>query len=161
MREAEARGGDETARAERQHDRAELVEAAGAQRGGRVQQTTRNALESALQRLHHEGHRVDDRPYHQGAETEGQAFARERFPGAPQRGIRREHQQQVEAEHGGRKNQRQCDQRLDQRGGTAVAPREPPGQGRAQQQQDQRGYRGERDGQVDRIEFGAVQGQGS
>ena len=130
----QARRGNETASGQGQHDRAELVQWAGAQGGGRLQQTVGYPLERGLQGLHDKRQGIDYRADHKRAETECQLGAGQPLPGGPQRGSGGKQQQQVEAQNGGRENQWHCHDGLDQSWPVRFLTRQPPRQRRAQDQ---------------------------
>ena len=62
--------------------------------------------EGILQRLHHEGERVEHRCDHQPGKRKHKAGSARAFPEAPHPALRPEQQQHVEAEHGGRQHER-------------------------------------------------------
>ena len=111
-------------------------------------------FERALKRLHHEGQRIEDGGDDQAAEGKGESVAGNVDPEATQKGRGAEDDEQVEAEHGGRQDERQRRDCLD--GGLEARGRrgEPPGDGRPQDEQDDGGDERQMEREPERSEVG-------
>ena len=139
VREAEHHGGDESRAGERHHHREESIPRRRRAAWLRLHRPLADALERGLQRLHHEGQRVDHRANHEAGEGEGQ-----QAEGLGERSewASRSHQhEQVEAEHRGRQHERQRHQRADRRFHPGASAREPPGDRRTDDEKEHGGGR--------------------
>ena len=155
--ETEDAGGDEAWAGQRQHYVDEGVPRAGAQRGGYFQRALANGAEGILQWLDNERHGVDHRADHQAGEAEHHAAQAQRLGRLAQPAMRAEGDQQVETDHRGRQHQRQGHYRAYRPAQPRARARQPPGDGRADDQQDQGGQAGQFHGQPDGTQVTGVQ----
>ena len=128
--------GEKTGPRQRQDYTEKGIQWRGSQGRGDFKRTVADGLEGVLQRLDHEGQGIKYRGEHQAPEGEGQR-ADTQYPGEmPEGAIRPHHQQQVKAQHRRRQNQGQGNHRADRPLPPGTAAHQPPGDGRADQQQD-------------------------
>ena len=132
--ETQDRGGDETWTGHRHRHRQKAVEGRGAQGGRHLQRTPADIGEGVLERLNHEGERVDHRADHQPGKGEGQGLAAQRLDEAADRTAGPQRHEQIEPQNGGGKHQRQGDDGFDHRLATKSGSRQPPGERSAHQQ---------------------------
>ena len=99
-----------------------------AKRCGNFHRPITDALKGRHQRLHHEGHRINHRPDDQPGEAEIKRSQPERLREHPQRTVRTQGNEDVKAQYGWRKYERQRDYRIDCRTPTALAAGQPPGE---------------------------------
>ena len=83
----------------------------------------------------------------EAGEAEGEGVAEEAGEEAAGGGERSEADEEVEAEDGGREDEREGDEGLDECAGDAVAAREPPGEGDGEEEQEEGGGGGELEGE--------------
>ena len=127
--------------ASKRHDNVyKRIKRMAAKRCGNFHRPITDALKGRHQRLHHEGHRINHRPDDQSGEAEIKRSQPERLREHPQRTVRTQGNENVKAQYGWRKYERQRDYRIDCRTPTALAAGQPPRERQPYEQQHQSRY---------------------
>jgi len=139
VRKGQNRGGQNAGRREWKGHREEAIQRAGPQGGRRLQRTVAHGGEGVAHRLHREGQGIDAGADDQSRERECQRSEAELLREGAKRSVRAEHQQQIEAENSGWKDEGQRDDGLQQQTQAAAGARQPPREGDADEQKDDGG----------------------
>src|SRR6266568_3744380 len=158
MREREHGAGDDTGQREREAHAAEGLEARLAQAVGRLDEPLVHPRQGGGEGLHREGEAVEDRRQEETLEAEGERVAGGGDEAAPEGRPRAERDEQVEAEHRRRQDERERHHRLDEDLPAPARRREPVCDGEPEGEERERGERCEQDAEA---EGGEVHGRSS
>jgi hypothetical protein len=149
---AEGRGGDEGVGGEWEQDAGEDAERAGSEELGLFDEGWLDGAKSCGEGLDGEGETVEDGADDEAGEGEGDGVAEEAGGVASKAGCGAEEDEEVEAEDGGRKQEREGGRGFDEGTPARAGGDDPPGDGYACQEQDERGGGGETEGEPEGLQ---------
>ena len=143
-------GGDATPR-ERSVEPEKNPKRPGTEGGAGVEQLARHAAQRGLERLHGKRQGIKDGGDDQAGETENERLAGEIEPPTARRVLWGKTNEDVETDDGGRKDDRERDERFEERRDARAGGVEPMGEGQTDDTEDQSGDRGEAQRETKRL----------
>ena len=146
VREAQDDGNDDTGQRERKDYLRKGAEAAGTENGGGIEEATVDRFEGGDERLHGKGKTVEHGGEHEAREGEGEPVAEQSLGDFSNGTVRAHGDEGIEAENGGREDERKGDDSLEQEFAAPIPESQPV----SDRQPDEQQNRGDAGGETER-----------